>query len=121
MDLNDDGDDDVDEDENDNDPVSDEEAARESGPPRVPADHVHDDEPVVQHHLLEQHDHRRGIVVEVQRVVKVVPWRDDLVVNFHGHLAAEEKDAKLCELVDHEVEKEELCEDRLGNHPCALD
>ena len=65
MDLNNDRYDNVDEDENDYDPIENEKAASESGPMRVAAYHVYDHEPIVQQHLLEQHDHSRGIVIEV--------------------------------------------------------
>ena len=121
MDLNNDCDDDVDEDENDEDPEEEEEAAGERRVIGQLANDVADHVPVVHHHLLEKHHHRRRVVIEVHQVVEIVAFGHEGVERLVGHLAAEKEDAKLRELVDHQVQEEQLREDRPCNHRAACE
>eukprot|EP00354_Favella_ehrenbergii_P005633 CAMPEP_0170464610 /NCGR_PEP_ID=MMETSP0123-20130129/9265_1 /TAXON_ID=182087 /ORGANISM="Favella ehrenbergii, Strain Fehren 1" /LENGTH=197 /DNA_ID=CAMNT_0010730301 /DNA_START=1095 /DNA_END=1688 /DNA_ORIENTATION=- len=76
---------------------------------------VHCQEPVVDHHLVEQHDQRGSEIVEIERVVE--RGSPMLMILTVRQFAPEQQRSQLRIDVENKVDKEELAQDGLRDHP----
>ena len=121
VDLDDDCHRDVDKDEDDDDPERDEKQSVET---LVPASlqgdrHVDDHEPVVDDHLLEKDDERRGKVVEIQQIVE--GRRCHTLVSLEGQRTAEDELSEVGVLVVDEVDEKELAQNGFRQQEAGLE